>query len=96
MLLVLFWLLLLWREHTQVSLEGDRLAICRRSLGIIWNRREIPLPSIVGVLWQRVNYLNGVSLRTEQEFINLRQGMSELECLWLVQELTDWLDHHSS
>ncbi|MBD2155950.1 serine/threonine protein kinase [Leptolyngbya sp. FACHB-16] len=95
LLVIVFWLLLLWREHTEISIEGDRLEICRRSLGIIWNRREIPPASIVGILWQRVNYLNGVSLRTAQEFINLRQGMSELECLWLVQELEDWLDHHS-
>jgi len=94
LLVLLVLLVLLWREQTQIRLKGDRLDIWRRSLGLTWEHREIPLDSVLGVLWQRADQLNGVSLRTEKQFINIRQGLTELECLWLVQELQDWLDHH--
>ena len=90
LILVLFVLL----EKTEITLEGDRLQISRTSLGLAWDYRTLPLQQILGVFWQKRDSHNGVVLRTEREILNLRQGISELECVWLVQELQDWIDHH--
>jgi len=90
LILVLFVLL----EKTEITLEGDRLQIKRTSLGLVWGQRTLPLQRILGVFWQKRDSHNSVVLRTEREIFNLREGISELECVWLVQELQDWIDRH--
>lgn len=85
--------LLLLGEKTEIHLERDRLSLYRTTFGIPLRRRFLPRKNILGVFWLRSVVSNALALRLEAESLRLRNGLSETECLWLIQEIQDWLNN---
>ncbi|MBE9099018.1 serine/threonine protein kinase [Vacuolonema iberomarrocanum] len=78
-------------QKTEIGLKRDRLSIRRKFCGILFRKRFLLRKDILGVFWLQSNLSNGLVVRTENESLRLRSGLSDQECLWLVQELQDWL-----
>ncbi|MEO1210009.1 MAG: serine/threonine-protein kinase [Cyanobacteria bacterium J06638_20] len=79
-------------EETQIELEGNSFFLQRASFfGLSSNQRKLSRPSILSIFLQRISERNRIGIRLQHETIYLGWGLTEMECIWLVQELQDWL-----
>jgi serine/threonine protein kinase len=90
--IVFYGILLLVNEQTHISLNCARFQLIRRSLGITWVKREEPIANILGIFLQRNKNRLDVIVRADKRTYDFRSGLSELECIWLVQEIQNWLN----
>lgn len=86
------YLLLKLNENTYFSINSDRFTITRKFFGISWYKASEPVRAILGVFIQRMGKLSSPVIRTDEHTYEFKRGLTELEALWLAQEIQHWLN----
>ncbi|MCU0565387.1 MAG: serine/threonine protein kinase [Oculatellaceae cyanobacterium Prado106] len=79
-------------EQVDLSFEGDRFQIVRRFLGFPTQSLEGNISQILGVFLLSMEQQQHLMIRTQQSVHDVGGCLTELEALWLVQEIQDWLN----
>jgi serine/threonine protein kinase len=85
--------IILMNEKTYVKLKPHQMEIQRKSLGLNYGLKKINLTKILGVFIKETKSNKyAVTIRSENRTHQIMEGLREEECLWVAQEIQDWLN----
>ncbi len=93
-LLILFLLIkvyILYITQTEVYMNTENLQLLRYAFGFTYNSKSSTLNQIEGVMIKNKNSINEVIIKTFNNVYFIGDALREDECLWLVQEIENWL-----
>lgn len=86
-------IIVLVNEKTYVNLNPNQLEIKRKSFGLVYGVKVGKTSDILGVFMQQTQSNRyGVTIRSETQTYQIIEGLNEKECVWLAQEIQDWLN----
>jgi serine/threonine protein kinase len=79
-------------EQTNICFDRHLFKLKRQTFNFVYGKQAEDITKIVGVFLISDGYLKEVSIRSATRTYQFGGALTEIECVWLAQEIQDWLN----